>query len=375
MSPGQEPSFRNAPINLMLTLASLTIIIAGIRAAESLIIPILLSLFVAVICTSPVHWLYRRGVNSVAAVLITLLILGGLLFLFGTLLANSFAMFMDSWPEMQKQLQGHYLTLLQWLANQGFSVSPQELSDMVDNSGDKSWVSGFISGLGLVLSQSLVMLLMVNFMLFETLDFRQKVARALTNPGPSLERFTEFSYNLKRYMVVKTVISLITGGLVTISAWLVGVQFALLWGALAFILNYIPNIGSVLAAVPAVLLTLAMPDGGPVKAMTLAGAYLTINFVLGNIVEPRIMGRTMGLSTLVAFLSLVVWGWILGPVGMLLSVPLTMTLKIALDSHPETRWIARCLAHRSAGVGVGARRRRRWTSSRKRSSSKEMRVQ
>ncbi|WP_110717974.1 AI-2E family transporter [Salinicola acroporae] len=344
MSPGQEPAFRNVPFNLMLTLASLTIIIAGIRAAESLIIPILLSLFVAVICTSPVHWLYRRGVNSYAAVLITLLILGGLLALFGTLLGNSFTMFMDSWPEMQKQLEGHYLNLLEWLANQGLSVSPQQLSNMVDDSGDQSWISGFISGLGLVLSQSLVILLMVNFMLFETLDFRQKVARALTNPGPSLERFTEFSYNLKRYMAVKTAISLITGLLVTISAWLVGVEFALLWGALAFILNYIPNIGSVLAAIPPVLLTLAMPDGGVVKAMTLAGAYLTINFVLGNIIEPRVMGRTMGLSTLVAFLSLVVWGWILGPVGMLLSVPLTMTLKIALDSHPETRWIAKMLS-------------------------------
>nr|WP_280338046.1 AI-2E family transporter [Salinicola acroporae] len=155
---------------------------------------------------------------------------GGLLALFGTLLGNSFTMFMDSWPEMQKQLEGHYLNLLEWLANQGLSVSPQQLSNMVDDSGDQSWISGFISGLGLVLSQSLVILLMVNFMLFETLDFRQKVARALTNPGPSLERFTEFSYNLKRYMAVKTAISLITGLLVTISAWLVGVEFALLWG-------------------------------------------------------------------------------------------------------------------------------------------------
>jgi len=352
MSSRQEPSFRNVPFHLMLTLASLTIIIAGMRAAESLIIPILLSLFIAVICASPVHWLHRRGLNSYAAVLITLLILGGLLALFGTLLGNSFTMFMDGWPEMQKELQGHYLTLLEWLANQGLSISPQELSKMLDGSGDQSWMADFLSGLGLVLSQSLVILLLVNFMLFETLDFRQKVAKALTNPGPSLERVTEFSYNLKRYMAVKTVISLITGVLVTVSCWILDVQFALLWGALAFILNYIPNIGSAIAAVPPVLLTLALPDGGVVKALMLSGAYLVINFVLGNLIEPRVMGRTMGLSTLVAFLSLVVWGWILGPVGMLLSVPLTMTLKIALDSHPETRWIAKML-------GPSERRRRR----------------
>ncbi len=344
MAPGQENAFRNVPFNLMLTLASLTVIIAGIRAAEGIIIPLLLSVFVAVICASPVHWLYRRGMNSYAAVLITLLVLGSLLALFGTLLGNSFAMFMENWPEMQRQLEGHYLSLLQWFANQGLSVSPQELSDMMDGSSDEpGWAATFISGLGVVLSQSLVILLLVNFMLFETLDFRQKVARALSNPGPSLERFTEFSYNLKRYMAVKTVISLITGVLVTLSAWLVGVEFALMWGALAFIMNYIPNIGSFLAAIPPVLLTLAMPDGGMVQALSLAGCYLAINFVLGNLVEPRIMGKAMGLSTLVAFLSLVVWGWMLGPVGMLLSVPLTMTLKIALDSHPETRWIAKML--------------------------------
>lgn len=350
MSPGQEPSFRNLPFNLMLTLASLTIIIAGVRAAETLIIPVLLSVFVAVICASPVHWLYRRGLNSYAAVLITLVILGGLLTLFGMLLGNSFTAFMDSWPQMQKQLEGHYLTLLEWLAHQGLSISPSELNSMLDDSNG-GWVTSFVSGLGLVLSQSLVILLLVNFMLFETLDFRQKVARALSNPGPSLERFNEFSFKLKRYMAVKTVISLITGLLVMVSAWLVGVKFALLWGALAFVLNYVPNIGSFIAAIPAVLLTLAMPDGGMVKALMLSGAYLAINFVLGNLIEPRVMGRTMGLSTLVAFLSLVVWGWILGPVGMLLSVPLTMTLKIALDSHPETRWIARML-------GPSERRRR-----------------
>ena len=92
------------------------------------------------------------------------------------------------------------------------------------------------------------------------------------------------------------------------------------------------------------LRTLSCPSAVTLLLLGGLGTYLTINFILGNIVEPRVMGRTMGLSTLVAFLSLVVWGWVLGPVGMLLSVPLTMTLKIALDSHPETRWIAKMLS-------------------------------
>ncbi len=131
--------------------------------------------------------------------------------------------------------------------------------------------------------------------------------------------------------------------LVWFSCLMVGVDFPLLWGVLAFGLNFIPNIGSALAAIPPVLLLLVAQDGGVLQALLLASAYLVINFVLGNLIEPRVMGQALGLSTFVAFLSLVVWGWIFGAAGMLLSVVLTMTLKIALDSHPQTRWIAHFL--------------------------------
>ncbi|WP_280540263.1 AI-2E family transporter [Chromohalobacter sp. 11-W] len=344
MPPGHDPGSQNLPLNLMLTLASLVIIVGGMQAGADLLIPILLSLFIAVICTSPVHWLHERGLGMRLSVLATLLILGVLMTLLGALLGNSFTTFMDALPKLQDQLQEHYLTVLRWLAGQGISIDPKGVSELFDASRATDWVPVFLGSVGNLLSQSVVIMLLVIFMLFETLDFRNKVSQALLNPAPSLKRFTEFSRNLKRYLAIKTVISLVTGVLVWGTCMVIGVDFALLWGTLAFCLNYIPNIGSALAAVPAVLLTLAMPEGGPFKAMLLAGAYLAINFLMGNIIEPRVMGRTMGLSTLVAFLSLVVWGWIFGPVGMLLSVPLTMTLKIALDSHPETRWLAKLLS-------------------------------
>ncbi|GAB2794149.1 AI-2E family transporter [Halomonas shantousis] len=343
MPQGQEPIPPNVPLNLTLALASIVVIIGGMRLGADLLVPIILSLFIAVICTAPVHWLHEHGLGTRTSVLTTLFILGGLFTLLGVLLANSFATFVEALPALEEQLHGHYLSLLQWLAGLGFSIHPQQFSELLDPAQATGWVPLFLGGIGSLLSQSIVIMLLVIFMLFETLDFRNKVARALNNPAPSLERFTEFSRNLKRYLAVKTVISLVTGVLVWISCWLIGVDFPLLWATLAFCLNYIPNIGSALAAIPAVLLTLAMPEGGLFKAMLLSGAYLGINFLMGNIIEPRVMGRTLGLSTLVAFLSLVVWGWILGPVGMLLSVPLTMTLKIALESHPETRWLARLL--------------------------------
>lgn len=117
-----------------------------------------------------------------------------------------------------------------------------------------------------------------------------------------------------------------------------GIDYALLWGVLAFLLNFVPNIGSIIAAVPAVLL--ALIQLGPFSALMTAMGYLIANMVMGNIIEPRYMGKGLGLSTLVVFLSLVFWGWVLGPVGMLLSVPLTMLMKIALESSDETRWLA-----------------------------------
>jgi predicted PurR-regulated permease PerM len=122
---------------------------------------------------------------------------------------------------------------------------------------------------------------------------------------------------------------------------ILNIDYALLWGLLAFLLNFIPNIGSIIAAIPAILLSLI--QFGPGIAIITSVGYLVINFVFGNVLEPRMMGKGLGLSTLIVFLSLIFWGWILGPVGMLLSVPLTMVVKIALDSSDDTRWIATLL--------------------------------
>jgi predicted PurR-regulated permease PerM len=139
-------------------------------------------------------------------------------------------------------------------------------------------------------------------------------------------------------MVIKTGISLVTGGMAALWLTILGVDYALLWGLLTFALNYVPNIGSIIAAIPPVLLAIVQLGIG--KAIAAGAGYAVINVLMGNFVEPRFMGRGLGLSPLIVFLSLLFWGWVLGPVGMLLAVPLTMTAKIALDSREETRWIA-----------------------------------
>ncbi|MFO8044834.1 MAG: AI-2E family transporter [Halomonas sp.] len=331
------------PLNLTLGLAALVVIVAGMKAGASLLVPLMLAIFIALVCTPPVQWLNRLGLSLRLAVWLTLVVIGGLLSLLGLLLVNSFGTFTEALPGIEEKLYDYYLGLFDGLAKLGLAIDPDRLVELLDVEQLGSEVPGLLGELGNLLMQSVMVTLLVVFMLFETLNLRDKISRALRNPAPSLERFSEFSRTLKRYLAVKTLISLVTGVLVWIACLLVGVDFPLLWAVLAFALNYIPNIGSAIAAIPPVLLLLVSPGGGLVEALLLSGAYLGINFVLGNILEPRWMGQALGLSTFIAFLSLVVWGWIFGAAGMLLSVLLTMTLKIALDSHPQTRWIAHLL--------------------------------
>ena len=347
-----DKDYRSIPLNATLAIAALVVIVTGMKLGSDLLVPLLLAIFIAVVCTSPVHWLHRHGVGMRMAALITLVVLAAFFLLLGVLVVNSFSTFIDALPDIEARLYEHYWSMLNSLAARGVAIDPDQLSSALAMEDDGSWVAVLVSEVGAIMMQGSIVSLLVMFMLFETLNFRSKVARALENPAPSLKRFAEFSATLKRYLAIKTVISLVTGVLVWLSCLMIGVEFPLLWGVLAFALNFIPNIGSALAAVPPVLLLLVAQDGGVIQALMLASAYLVINFVMGNLIEPRVMGQALGLSTFVAFLSLVVWGWIFGAAGMLLSVVLTMTLKIALDSHPQTRWIAHLL-------GPGTRQLRR----------------
>jgi predicted PurR-regulated permease PerM len=217
-------------------------------------------------------------------------------------------------------------------------VSQEDIAQYLDPGAAIQLVADVFNGFGGVLANAFLIFLTVVFILFEAHSFPHKVRAILPDPETSLARFQVFSDNLKNYLAIKTMASLGTGAVIAVWLVFLKVDYPLLWGLLAFLLNYVPNIGSVIAAVPAVLF--AFIQLGPVAALWAAVGYVAVNVVVGNVIEPRFMGRGLGLSTLVVFASLVFWGWVLGPVGMFLSVPLTMTAKIALDSHDDSRWIA-----------------------------------
>jgi predicted PurR-regulated permease PerM len=197
--------------------------------------------------------------------------------------------------------------------------------------------AGLLTSIGGLLTNAFLIVLTLVFILLEAWSFPEKVRRAFGSAEVTLNRFEEFASKLNRYVAIKTAMSLATGLTVGIWVTIMGVDWAILWGLLAFLLNYIPNLGSIFAAVPAVLLALIQHGVG--RAAIVIVGYLVINIVISNLLEPRFMGRGLGLSTLAVFSSLVIWAWIFGPVGMLMAVPLTITLKIAFEGGSQTRWI------------------------------------
>lgn len=195
-----------------------------------------------------------------------------------------------------------------------------------------------LGSVGNLMADALVILLFVVFILAEQSCFKQKLKQAFPGSKTASQTLLMVTGSINQYMAIKAAVSVLTGLLVWLFLLIIGVDYPVLWGTLAFILNFIPTFGSLIAAVPAVLL--ALVQLGPVSALMTAAGYFFVNTLVGNIIEPRVMGKGLGLSSFVVLVSLVFWGWVLGTVGMLLSVPLTVMVKMGLEFFPETRWIA-----------------------------------
>ena len=335
MQPSPSPIER---YSFLLPAACFVIVVAGMRAAAPLVVPFLLATFIAIICSGPLLWMEQRRVPTTLAVLtiISTIILVGIFV--ATFVGTSLTEFYEHVPEYQQRIADMVDGLLTKLDTLGVHISGKVMMEYFDPRAVISWIAGILSGFGGMLTNTFMIIMTVVFMLFEGASMPAKIERALPNADNTLRQLNAIMAGIKDYLGLKTLLSLLTGVAVTIWLLLLGVNYPVLWGLVAFALNFIPNIGSIIAAVPAVLL--ALIQLGPAAALATATGYLLINMVVGNILEPKLLGRGMGLSTLVVFVSLVFWGWALGPVGMLLSVPLTMIVRIALDANPRTHWMA-----------------------------------
>jgi len=326
-------------LRIALGLASFIIIVAGMKAAAPLIVPFLLSAFIAIICAPAINTLKARGMPMWLALAIVVILIGLAGTVFISILGSSIHKFTTQLPEYQGRLQDEISRLSVWLNARGISWVGDEVRELINPSIALSYVGKVFNGLGNLLTNGFLIFLTVMFLLFEGVALKYKMQVISGNVDDTqTQQITGFLTSVNKYMAIKSLTSLATGLLIFFWLWLLDIEYALLWGLTAFILNYIPNIGSIIAAVPAVLL--ALVTAGPLTAVWVVAGYLLVNILVGNIIEPKFLGDRLGLSTLVVFLSLVFWGWILGTTGMFLSVPLTMVIKLGLEARPETKWIA-----------------------------------
>lgn len=339
---------RPTAVNSVLLVAGVIIILAGLKASASLLVPFLIAIFIVLIAGIPLSWLLRRGLSANLAAFISMVLIGVTLFAISAIIGASIGDINSSIPHYESRLQQLFREALLWLDEQGLTITRQMVGDMVNPSAVFSYVGGTFQTLARILTDSLLIALVVIFMLLEAAHIPNKI-KLITNSQNGMLPFTHFIEQMNKYLGVKTLMSMLTGLSVYLMLLILSVDFAVLWGFLAFLLNYIPNIGSLISAIPVILLT--MIDKGFGDALIVTGGYIVINMVIGNMLETRIMGRGLGLSTLMVFSSLIFWGWLLGPVGALLSTPLTVVVKIGLETWDKTQWLAILLSDQRA-VGV-----------------------
>lgn len=328
----------NRILRLLAVLACFVVIIAGMKAASGILVPFLLALFISIISAPFLFGMQKLGIPSWLAILVILSVIIVLGVLMIGLVGASISDFTANMPSYERRIREETRELLRWVETRGVTVPEDQIIDQLNPAAAVRMVGGLLSGMGSTFSSAFLVLLIVLFMLLEAAGFPNKFKQVVGDDVTAVQGLYKAVADVRHYMAIKTVVSLLTGALITLILQLIGVSYPLMWGLIAFLFNFVPSIGSIIAAIPSV--ALALLELGLAPAIYTSAGYIAVNVTLGNIIEPRIVGHGLGLSPLIVILSLFFWGWVLGPIGMLLSVPLTMAMKIAMDSNESTKRIA-----------------------------------
>lgn len=324
--------------------AAIFIIIGAIKLSRPIVLPLFIALFVSITLSLPINFLVVKKVPRTLAIIIVLIVSGGTIYLFGNIIGKNSTEFVKNIPQYQETLSQ--------------SLSGTQLGDLIEETitegPDQNKVMGFIlntlSEVQRVIGHIVFIAILTLFMIFELDVFPIKFKAIFGRKGKkgAEKNLMLITKNITTYLGIKTISSLATGLLIYIALRIIGVDYAILWAMLAFLFNYIPNIGSMIAAIPALLF--AWVQLGGTGFFWTGITYLVVNMIIGSFIEPKILGKGMGLSTFVVFLSLVFWGWVLGPIGMFLSVPLTMVLKIMLSSNKSSNYFSILLGTREEAI-------------------------
>lgn len=325
-------------IHVISIFASLVIIIAGVMYAQSFVNAMLLAIFLSIVCAQPILWMQKRKVPSVIAILIVLLGIVAIFIGFADIIGNSVSSFSKEAQIYEQRLEQIWMSFMQFFNERGIDISTDRLTEIIAPGKVMGYTAGALGQLGGVMSNIFTIFFLMLFLLMELDSFSIKTRAIAANSNVSIDYLNAIGKSIRHYLSIKTVTSLLTGLVIWIGLLIVGVDYAIIWALIAFLLNFIPNIGSIIAAFPAVLFALIQLGAG--GAFWTIIIFISVNMLVGNLVEPKIMGKGLGLSTFVVFVALIFWGFVLGTVGMFLSVPLTMAIKIMLEQKPSTKWLA-----------------------------------
>jgi AI-2 transport protein TqsA len=342
--PAEPPPGIPRGLVVVLTVTGLLVSTLALQQFSSILAPVLLAL-VLVIGVHPLTGiLSRRGVPRWLAATVTLVVVLAIILGLAASLALSVARLGTILPLYQDRFTVLLDELRGWLA--GFGVGPEQLQQALGQISFGSIagvVTELLAGLAGTFTDLLFLIFVVLFMGIDALAFSHRLELVGGRKTSVVTALGGFVRGTRSYLLVSTVFGLVVAAVDAVFLWIVGVPLALLWGLLAFVTNYIPNIGFIIGLVPPALLGLL--EGGPRLMTTVVVAYCVINFVIQSIIQPKFVSDSVNLSLTLTFLSLVFWTFVIGPLGAVLAIPLTLLTKaLLLDVDPQTRWISELIS-------------------------------
>lgn len=347
---------------MVLSLACLVIILTGMKVAAGILIPMVYAFFLAVLSFPLLRWLTRHRVPGPLALAVTLLVNLGVLAGLVTLAVRLLISFNSDLPRYLRGLQRNLTDLGVWLDENGIEGAKEAMAsffdwnniigyatqqDMMSRIG--SMLGSTFGTLATIFAGLVMILILMMFVLMEATGTQRRLVAVRQAGGPDLSGLLRSAGDIQKYLGIKTLISALTGLLAGVWCWFFDLQYPLLWAILAFVFNFIPAVGSTAASIPAIIEALVQHGGG--AAVGVALGYGGINFALDNFVQPTLLGNRFGISALVVVLSVIFWGWMWGPLGMFLAVPLTMVIKVLLDNSEEFRWISVAMSQKKVRRG------------------------
>lgn len=347
----QTPEGLRAPVPrvvaVLLGLAAAVVVIAGIRGAASLVGPIFLALVVT-IAAHPLRVLLDRHLPSWASTLACVIAVNLVLFALAFSILLAAARFASLLPDYEAKFDQQISQLASHL--QSLQVSNDTIHNLtqhLDLGRVVGAVTAALSGIFGLLSGALFLLALVLFMTIDGSAFPRRLAEAAQARPALVGALVHFAATTRRYLFVSTVFGIIVAVFDTIALEIMGVPAPLLWGLLAYLTNYIPNVGFIIGLVPPAVL--AGLDAGFGRMLAVIIVYCLLNLVIQSGIQPKVVGDSVGLSTTLTFVSLVFWSWLIGPLGAVLAIPLSLFVKAVLvDADPGSRWLQPLVSNRES---------------------------